>query len=485
MKPLRFAIALMCMGFPAAAQPAPDPAAEAKIHNIENDIAPFVLIKGQVAPRVSLADRMYELHVPGVSVAFIHDGKIAWARGFGVTRIGGARVTPDTLFQAGSISKPVTAMAVLHLVQSGQLDLDANVNQYLKTWKLPENSFTAQKPVTLRELLSHTAGVTVHGFPGYASGGQTPTLVQVLDGEPPANTPAIRVDTTPGTIWRYSGGGYVITQQLLLDVTGKSFPSFMHDTVLGPIGMMHSTYEQPLPAARAADAAVPYGPNGVPVVGGPHTYPEMAPAGLWTTPSDLARYAIEVQKELAGQSNLVLSKAMAGQMVKTVTPGDYGLGLELGGSPDHPYFQHGGLDEGFASQLTTYDKGDGVVIMTSGMNGGRLAQDLVRTIAREYQWPDFVPQEKMIVSVDEKKLARYVGRYQMSPQMTIEVTRDGDHLYGQGTHQDKFEMFAQSDRDFFLKVVDAEVSFIDDGDGAASSLVLHQNGQTIAGKRLP
>src|ERR1700744_2735479 len=225
MKPLRFAIALMCMGFPAAAQPAPDPAAEAKIHNIENDIAPFVLIKGQVAPRVSLADRMYELHVPGVSVAFIHDGKIAWARGFGVTRIGGARVTPDTLFQAGSISKPVTAMAVLHLVQSGQLDLDANVNQYLKTWKLPENSFTAQKPVTLRELLSHTAGVTVHGFPGYASGGQTPTLVQFLDGEPPANTPAIRVDTTPGTIWRYSGGGYVITQQLLLDVTGKSFPS--------------------------------------------------------------------------------------------------------------------------------------------------------------------------------------------------------------------------------------------------------------------
>jgi CubicO group peptidase (beta-lactamase class C family) len=245
----------------------------------------------------------WELHVLGVSITVIHNGEIEWSRGFGVTRVGGPAVTPDTLFQAASISKPVTAMAVLHLVGSGKLDLDADVNQYLKAWKVPTNKFTETSKVTLRELLTHTAGMTVHGFPGYASDSALPTVVQVLNGEKPANTPAILVDTIPGSDWRYSGGGFVVTQVLLQDVTCKAFSTLMHDVVLGPIGMSRSTYEQPLPQNRMAEAAIPYQQDGQPVPGGPHVYPEMAPAGLWTTPSDLARFAIEVQKALAGKSN--------------------------------------------------------------------------------------------------------------------------------------------------------------------------------------
>ena len=232
---------------------------------------------------------MAALHVPGVSIAVIHDGKIEWARGFGVTRIGGPAVTPDTLLQAASISKPVTAMAVLRLAESGRPNLDADVNQYLKTWKVPTNSFTEKTKVTLRELLAHTAGVTVHGFPGYASESERPTLVQVLNGEKPANTPAILVDTLPGTTWRYSGGGFVVTQLLLEDMTGQAFPTLMRDIVLGPIGMGRSTYEQPLPQNRLAEAAMPYRQSGQPVPGGPHIDPDMAPTGLWTTPSELAR----------------------------------------------------------------------------------------------------------------------------------------------------------------------------------------------------
>jgi CubicO group peptidase (beta-lactamase class C family) len=158
---------------------------------------------------------MTALHVPGVSIAVIHDGKIEWANGYGVVRLGGAPVTPETLFQAGSISKPVTAMAVMHLVQTGKLNLDTDVNQYLKSWKVPSNSFTEKTKITLRELLSHTAGMTVHGFPGYASDAPLPTLVQVLNGAKPANSPAIYVDIAPGSEWRYSGGGFVIEQQLL------------------------------------------------------------------------------------------------------------------------------------------------------------------------------------------------------------------------------------------------------------------------------
>jgi CubicO group peptidase (beta-lactamase class C family) len=225
---------------------------EQRIRHIQDAILPAVFTKGEPPATTKLADRMAALNVPGVSIAVVHDGKIEWARGFGVTRVGGPGVTPDTLFQAASISKPVTAMAVLRLAESGKLDLDADVNQYLKSWKVPENTFTQKTKVTLRELLTHTAGITVHGFPGYASDSARPTVVQVLNGEKPANTSAILVDTIPGTDWRYSGGGFVVTQLLLEDVTGQAFPTLMHDIVLGPIGMTRSTYEQPLPQNRKA-----------------------------------------------------------------------------------------------------------------------------------------------------------------------------------------------------------------------------------------
>ena len=276
---------------------------EQRIRHIQDAILPPVLTKGEPPATTKLADRMAALHVPGVSIAVIHDGKIEWARGFGVTRVGGPAVTPETLFQAASISKPVTAMAVLHLAESGKLDLDADVNQYLKTWKVPANTFTEKTKVTLRELLTHTAGMTVHGFPGYASDAARPTVVQVLNGEKPANTPAIVVDTIPGTNWRYSGGGFVITQLLLEDVTGQAIPQ----ADARSRARADRDDSQHLRAASAAEPdgrsgdAVPA--DGQPVPGGPHVYPEMAPAGLWTTPSDLARYAMEVQKALAGKSN--------------------------------------------------------------------------------------------------------------------------------------------------------------------------------------
>jgi CubicO group peptidase (beta-lactamase class C family) len=368
-------------------------AIEQRIQRIQNGITPVARVKGDPVSTMKLADRMAALHVPGVSIAMIHDGKIEWARGFGVTKIGGPPVTPDTLFQAASISKPVAAMAVLRLVQSGKLNLDTDVNQYLKTWKVPANNFTEHKKVTLRELVTHTAGLTVHGFAGYASDAPVPTLVQVLNGEKPANSAPIRVDTEPGTIWRYSGGGYVIAQQLLEDVTGEPFQKLMHDTVLEPIGMARSTYEQPLPKSRMGEVALPYRGDGQPVPGGPHVYPEMAPAGLWTTPSDLARYAIEVQKSLAGTSNHVLSEAMIRQML---TPGlnHQGLGPGVGGSANHPYFSHGGANEGYRCNLVAYNNGDGVVIMTNSDNGGELASEIQRSVAREYNWPDFQAAEQ-------------------------------------------------------------------------------------------
>jgi CubicO group peptidase (beta-lactamase class C family) len=366
------------------AQVATRPSAlEQRIQRIQDHIISPGTGKGAV-DGPSLADRMAALHVPGVSIAVIQDGAIAWARGFGVTRIGGPAVTPDTLFQAASISKPVSVLAVLRLVESGKLNLDTDVNQYLKTWKVPENRFTARAKVTLRTLLTHTAGMTVRSFPGYAANTPLPTVVQILKGEPPANTSSIVVDNVPGRSGRYSGGGYVVAQLLLEDVTGIPFPRLMRDSVLAPIGMTRSTFEQPLPASWLQAVATPYDSEGRAVPGGPHVYPEMAPAGLWTTPSDLARYAIEVQKALAGKS-AVLSAAMARQML---TPNGQGLGPQTGGT-ENPYFAHSGSNEGYKCYLFAYNNGDGAVIMTNGNSGAHLANDIFLTIAYEYKWPGY------------------------------------------------------------------------------------------------
>jgi len=342
----------------------------------------------------TLAERMAALHVPGVSIAVVHHGVIEWAQGFGVQRDGGPPVTADTLFQAGSISKPVAAIAALRLVQQGKLSLDVDVNAELTTWKIPASTAAPGATVTLRELLTHTAGLTVHGFPGYGALAPIPTLVQVLNGEKPANTDPIRLENVPGKEWKYSGGGYTVMQQLLLDVTREPFPKLLHDTVLAPIGMTHSTYEQPLPAALQASAATPYADDGTAVAGGAHTYPEMAAAGLWTTPSDIARYMIENQHALQGKQSHVLSRELTEQMV---TPGknNWGLGLQIGGSAANPYFSHGGVNQGFESLFAAYEhNGEGAAVMTNAQGGMRLASEILRAIAVTYDWPDFRPVKK-------------------------------------------------------------------------------------------
>jgi len=466
--------------FPASGN---DQAVEAKIQRIQNGLLPPVMIEGETSQTTKLAERMTQIRVPGVSIAVIHDGKIEWARGFGVNATGSAPVTPDTLFQAASISKPVAAMAVLRLVEAGKLDLDVDVNQYLKSWKISENSFTEHSKVTLRRLLSHSAGMTVNGFPGYASDEPVPTLVQVLNGEKPANTPSIVVDTVPGTIWRYSGGGYVVVQKLLEDVTGQPFPKIMQELVLGPSGMTHSTYEQPLPSNRMAEAAMPYAPDGQPIKGGPHIYPEMAPAGLWTTPSDLARYAIAVQESLAGKPNSLLSAKMAREMLTPVLL-NQGLGPQVGGSGQHPYFTHDGANAGFQCNLVAYNQGNGAVIMTNSDIGSQLANEIQRSIAHEYGWPDFQPALQKLTKVAPKVLEQYVGVYQLAPTFKLTVTIDNGQLMVQASEQGKVPIFPSSETRFFTKVVDAQIDFNKDEKGAVTSLTLHQGGNDTNAPRI-
>ncbi len=303
---------------------------------MENGIEPVELGGGQPAAKLSVDDLMKAFHDPALTVAVIDGYKIVWAKAYGVTDYKSkSPVTTKTLFQAGSISKPVAATGMMLLVQQGKLSLDEDVNMKLKTWKVPENEFTKEQKVTLRRLASHTAGLTVHGFPGYDVDEKIPTLVEILNGtKPPANTDEIRVDFVPGTKWRYSGGGVTIEQLLMMDVTAKPFPALMKELVLDKEGMMDSSYEQPLPAAWQARTATGTYRDGKPVHGNWHIYPEMAAAGLWTTPTDLAKFAIDIALSRQGKSNKVLSQKTVDEML-THPPSapDFGIGFAVSTGP--------------------------------------------------------------------------------------------------------------------------------------------------------
>jgi len=457
----------------------------AHISRVLGGLRPPVEVQGKPTQRWTLADRMTHYNVPGVSIAVIQDGRIAWARGFGVKEAGKSdSVTPATLFQAASISKPVAATAMLRLVERGTLNLDTNVNHYLKSWKVPDNKFTTTEKVTLRRIVSHTAGLTVHGFPGYATTDPIPTVVQVLDGVKPANTAPVRVDTTPGAIERYSGGGTTIMQQLLVDVTGKPFPALMQELVLGPVGMTSSTYEQPIPASRAPEAAHAHTQDGKPIPGGWHVYPEMAPAGLWTTPTDLLKWAMAITAARAGRSTTLLSQAMTQQML-TAQKNEVGLGPFVGGTGRNFHFGHGGANEGFHSQLVMYPElGVGAAIMTNGDGGPMLMPEVLRALAAEYGWPDYGAEKVTAMTLDPKTVAGLLGTY-MLQGLQAKVEQDSGRLMLRVPKQlPDQELIPKSDTTFVMASLGWQVTFRRDGSGRATAISVNPGaGGAIEGKR--
>jgi CubicO group peptidase (beta-lactamase class C family) len=323
-------------------------------------------------------------HLAGLSLVVIQSNQIVKAAGYGFAeKESRTPVTTNTLFEAGSISKPLATLGALHLVDLGKLALDEDVNAKLRSWKVPENKFTKNEKVTLRRILSHNAGLTVHGFRGYAFDETVPTLLQVLDGRSPANNSPIRVNLIPGAKVRYSGGGFTVMQELVMDVSGQPFSQYLNTCVLQPLGMTNSTFEQPIRDAKAAAAAHGYYANGSPVKHGWHAYPEIAAAGLWTTPSDLARYVIAVQQSFAGKCAPVISQSLTREML-TPQKENVGLGLML----SHHYFAHEGRNEGFDALLIgNTETGSGLVLMVNANDDTGVLQSLKKFIAREYRWP--------------------------------------------------------------------------------------------------
>jgi CubicO group peptidase (beta-lactamase class C family) len=341
--------------------------------------------------RLSLADVLTSTGTPALSLAYFRDDAVTWTRAWGVADVEStAPATERTLFQAASISKPVTAVAVLEAVERGLIALEAPINDLLRSWKLPENELTARRAVTPRLLLCHAGGTTVHGFPGYDGTGPIPSVLELLDGAGGANTQAVRVDLEPGTRERYSGGGTTILQVLLADVSGRPFPEVLDEWVLRPIGMTDSGFDQPPMRERAGRTArghLAYGERGAVRW---HVYPELAAAGLWTTPRDLALFALEVVRARRGESR-VLDQGSARLMTTPAGIGSFALGFEMQdrGTDEEGevwYFSHSGGNWGFRSLLVVdREQGHGFAAMINGSDFNILTE-VQRRIARAYQW---------------------------------------------------------------------------------------------------
>jgi CubicO group peptidase (beta-lactamase class C family) len=450
------------------------------IRRIEQGLRPAVALAGKPVPTATLADEMQRLHVPGVSIALIRNGQIAWARGYGVASKDGQPVTPETLFQAASISKPVTALAALRMVEAGKLALDADINTALSSWKLPRGPGGAH--ATLRQLLSHTAGTTVSGFPGYAHDAKVPTLVQVLDGAAPANTKPVRIEAAPGSKWNYSGGGYTVVQQAMIDRAGKPFAELLAETVLAPLGMKDSSFAQPLPASLLPRAAMPHDGKGEPYPGGAYTYPELAAAGLWTTPSDLARFILGVQRNADERGQALLSPAMAHTMLQPVKNG-YALGFGTEGKGPSLSFGHGGSNMGYQDLLSAYvGHGDGVVVMTNGEGGNDIGQGILRAVAHEYHWPSNQTTVRKAVALPTARRKALVGKYEIQGLGSFEIAeQDGQLVLGlrEGVVE---PLYAASSSPTVLFVLSRELELRMAKDGSAAGR-LHAGSFNVPFKR--
>ena len=447
---------------------------------VETGLTAALQVEGRAAERFTLAERMERYTVPGVAIAVVDDGEIAWAAGYGDRGNGAGAVQADSLFQAASISKAVAAVAVLALVEHGDLDLDTDVNTYLRSWRLPDSDHTAEQPVTLRHLLSHTAGLTVPGFPGYPVDAPVPTPQQLLSGEAPSNTPAIESFARPGTVAQYSGGGSTIVQVLVGDVTGRDFPDLVADLVLRPFGMTDSAYIQPLTDAMAARAAWAHDAGGEFVAGGHHVYPELQAAGLWTTASDLARWLIGVHRVLAGDTNGPISPSTARAMIERVAPGTFGLGPEIMGDGAVQRFGHSGANQGYKSQVDALiARPSGCAILTNGENGTTLVAAIRRAVSDEYDHGVTGPEALRLGEVSEAVLRSYTGRYSGPFGRPLKLEFADGELFSPASYGRR-RMFPLTETTFIDEETGVTLEVERDGDAVRRIAVLVEGAELMA-----
>jgi CubicO group peptidase (beta-lactamase class C family) len=468
---LAFSVVLF-IGTAASAQTADS----AKIKEVEKNLVGMIQMDGEGPWTVR--ERMEHYHIKALSVAVVENYKIAWAKAYGWADDSlKVPATTQTLFQAASISKSLNGVGVMKLVQDKKIDLYADINNYLTSWKFPYDSLSKGKKISMANLLSHTAGLTVHGFEGYTPGKAVPNVVQVLDGKKPANSDPIRSMYEPGLKSEYSGGGITISQLIVMDVTHQPYDKYMYDNVLKPLGMTSSTYQQPPAGTKPSLLATGYRENGKAIPGKYNTYPEEAAAGLWTNPTDLSKYIIETQLALQGKSHKVLDQATTKLRLTPYIDKSAAMGVFIANLDSNKYFNHNGANEGFRSDYTgSMEGGNGVVVMVNSDDGG-IINEVVNSVAKVYGFKGlYHVLIRHSATVADTVLQTYTGDYELGPKFILTVTREGNHLYGQPTGQGKQELFPESQTKFFIKGAPVEIEFVKDEKGKVVKLMVYQNG---------
>jgi CubicO group peptidase (beta-lactamase class C family) len=455
---------------------------------VENGLRYPILIANGPNDKMNILDRMENYKAPGVSVAVIDKGSLIWSKGYGniTTNPEAIPVNEHTLFQAGSISKSITAFGALLLVQQGKISLDEDVNVYLKSWKVPENEFTQTEKVTLRRLLSHSAGTCVHGFPGYPVDAPIPSITEILDGNKPlVNTDPVRVIIEPGTEFRYSGGGTTIIQLLIEDITDEHFDAWMKKNVLNPLGMFESTFNQPLSPHHAKIAAYGHLQNGKKVEGDWHLYPEMAAAGLWSTPTDLAKFILYIQSALKQEKTKLLNFDSVKTMITKQRLLDKeslaGLGLFIKYDAEDLVFHHNGRDEGFIASLYGFaNRGQGVVIMVNNDCAFGLIEELTNSVADAYGWPNFKPIEKEKIAVDPAIFLSFCGRFIRQGE-EIEIRVLAGKLFADFKNgSSSIELHAKSEYLYFMQQGEDVIEFVKPSDAVTELIIInHTKEKTV------
>ncbi|NDF61119.1 MAG: class A beta-lactamase-related serine hydrolase, partial [Crocinitomicaceae bacterium] len=385
---------------------------ELKIKQVESNLVGNVQIENIPSPKWTLEERMRFYHANGLSISVIKDYKVEWTKYYGWADSMEQRpVTSTTRFQAASNSKSLHAIGILKLVQEGKIQLDKDINTYLKSWKFPYDSLSKNKKITVANLLSHTAGLSTHGFRGYKKGEPLPSIVQILDGVEPSNSQPVRSEFEPSEHFNYSGGGTIISQLILTDVTGMPYDEYMFKNVLAPLGMNNSSFSLPALNGNESILASGYYDDGYKVEGGYNIHPELAAAGLWTTSTDLAKYVIETQLALEGKSKKVLNQKITKLRLTPYLDKESALGVFILDRGGVKYFNHGGTNEGFVSQYVgSLEGGNGVVVMTNTLNPLFL-DEIIYSVAHTYNWKNFTPEIKKVTTIPDSFMNKYVGSY--------------------------------------------------------------------------
>lgn len=438
--------------------------------------------------KATLEERLTYYKIPGISVAVVNNGEIEWARGFGYKNVRKKEpVTQNTLFQAASISKVLTAIAFMKLKERKEIDLDTDVNSYLKSWKIPSNNGWQPK-VTLRELLSHTAGMTVSGFGGYSIHEARPTTIQILNGVYPANSLPVKVNIFPGTHARYSGGGFIVAQLILEDKFNLPFVNVMDSLVLSPLNLKWSTFEQPISKAKQQLTATGYVLDYQPINGGCDIHPEMSAAGLWTNPLELAKIIIEIQKAVRGKSDFISAQS-ANEMLTQQNTDATGIGIGFwfyqDSKGDSLLFTHAGGNDGFQSLFFGYKNlGKGVVVMINSSNDYAMMYEVIRSVALEYNWPDKFIRETKKYDIKNELLDAYTGKYIFDKDGEIIIRKDNSKLSLEMPSQAPVYLIAESDDRFYSEQLNIKVIFNKSGNNVENLIIQQDGANSIIAKRI-